>query len=559
MARSVRPLSKQMARVLTAKRATEAVIKKLEKEQESDYQVPEGINLNLGAWREMTYVDQKIIEASLGNANIFLKYYFDIELLPHQLAVVHAKQNSVLTLGGRGSGKTFGYFWGYIWMLTTIPDFRVLWGSFSSDQAAIPFHELLVPVLANSDKFMKFLPEGLKSIKRNPYPSLEVRIPGLNIPSSHITFKTVGDQANTKRGFTLDAIHFDEAGLEPDVRVLTTLRPSMRGRRATGDPRLGRLSISTTPTGVEWLRDWWRRANDPTYPKYDPDNYFAVRVTSRENTHLTPEQVRSFYQDMTEAERRVEIEAEFPDYLGTDFPPSVVIQCEDDQLLLEVSDYVRRRIPGYQVRTSSDAGIYYYETPPKEGHQYLLAGDPGTGNPPHRNSGCLMVFDISRRPYELVHFHWVYGNGKYRPFLDAFTYALDLYKPMFALFDSTGPQAAMDELYFEHYANLVEGVAFNATNKMGMLNAAKLILERGWIRMPRIDGLRGQLMNYDRENDRKLAQDLVMAFAMAAWKMRMLAYMEDRENQIQEDPMQDDLIEGRSEIRDAVRFTPRGQ
>jgi hypothetical protein len=60
---------------------------------------------------------------------------------------------------------------------------------------------------------------------------------------------------------------------------------------------------------------------------------------------------------------------------------------------------------------------------------YLLASDPGTASPPKRNSPVVMVWDVTEKPYELVYFHWVSGNGSYIPWLNSMKYALEKYNP----------------------------------------------------------------------------------------------------------------------------------
>src|SRR5690606_25194901 len=128
--------------------------------------------------------------------------------------------------------------------------------------------------------------------------------PGTKLPVSTIQFKTIGTQAATKRGFTLDIIHFDEGGLEHDQRVISTLRPAMRGRRFNGQPRLAQLAVSTTPTSAEWLREWWERATNKEYPDYAPSKYYALKVSSDANTTLTPDQLEAFHQDMSPEEKQ---------------------------------------------------------------------------------------------------------------------------------------------------------------------------------------------------------------------------------------------------------------
>lgn len=504
---------------------------------------------------KLTADDVEILKLSVDDANIFLDYYFGVTLFPHQLVMVHAKQNNQLLLGGRGSGKTYGFAWGYIYLLVMIPDFRVMWGSYSADQAAIPFTEILQPVIAESERFQKFLPEGLRSLKRKPFPAIHVKIPGTKLPPSNMVFKTIGIDARTKRGFTLDAIHYDEGGLEPNPRVITSLRPAMRGRRLSGEPRMGRFSVSTTPTAVDWLRHWWRCAQDKEYQEYAPDKYVAIRVSSEANQSLTGEQLEAFRLDMTEEEIQVEIQGEFPEYLGTDFAPSVVNGCQDDALNDEMDEMLRSERLGAERIMQGRLGVVRYVKPFVKGRRYLLSGDPGTGNPPFRNAPCLMCFDVSELPYELVCLEWISGNGSYKPFFNRYEWALGYYRPVFAVFDSTGTQKAMEELYFEDRGLMVEGLSVT-TDKAGMINSARILMQRGGLRIPYIAGLRIQLLSYRMDNDTKLAQDLVMTLAMATWKMRIFSFNDNGK----EEPaavVDESFLQGMRTLRTGSRIASR--
>lgn len=503
----------------------------------------------------LTKADADILKASLEDPNIFLQYYFDVTLQPHQKVFALARQNSLLMLGGRGSGKTYGFILKYLWLATIMPDLRVLWGSYSADQAAIPFHDVAYPLIMASERFQKFLPEGEKSLKKKPYPQIQIKVPGTRLPVSTVTFKTVGVGANTKRGFTLDIIHYDEAGLQYDAKAITTLRPAMRGRRWNGEPRIAQLAVSTTPTSAEWLRDWWERATNRDYPDYDPQRYFALKVASSANKTLTEEQLEAFHQDMTPEEKQVEIQADFPEYTGTDFSPAMVDTCEDRTLNQELMDMIEARTPGADTMSFDKIGMVKFVMPVIDGHQYIMSGDPGTGNPPYRNSPCIMVWDVTAKPYTLVYFDWVFGGGSYKPFFNKFQWALSYYKPIFSCFDSTGTQKAMQELYFEDRGLFVEGLNMQG-EKSGMLNAAKILMQRGDLRFPYIRGFRLQLLNYKQEEDKKQNQDLVMTLAMAAWKMRALSYA-DAEDIADGDPVDDDFLQGRGLARDAQRATGR--
>lgn len=479
----------------------------------------------LGKWFGMlSNEDIKILEASAQDASIFTRYYFGVDMLPHQIVMAHATQKTLLTLGGRGSGKTFGYMLAGIWMATTMPDFAMLWTSYTGEQAAIAFNDIR-PLILGSERFRKFLPEGERSLKKKPYPSIHIKLPGY--PESVIRFMPVdaNNSGDTKRGFSWDWIHIDEGGLIYDEKVISGLRPSLRGRRNVvgRPPRLGRISTSTTPTSASWLKDWWLSANDPSYPGYDDKKYAAIRVSSYQNTTLTDEQLENFQLDMTAEERQVEIEGDFPEYIGNEFSPAIVDACQDVMLNKEIEELIEQEIPDVQLKSAGKVGTVVYQRGSLPNHHYVLVGDPGTGNPPYRNAGVIVVFDVTKLPYELVYFHWVSGNGDYRPFFNSFEWAYRYYRPIYTAFDATGTQRAMDQLYFEDRGLIVEGLAVT-TEKPAMINSLKILLQKKMLRFPLIQGLRLQLLNYRQDQDKKLAQDIVMALSMAAWRIRALFY-----------------------------------
>lgn len=474
--------------------------------------------------------DWKILQASSSDASIFTQYYFDIDMLPHQLVAAHARQHTLLTLGGRASGKTFGYILAGIWMATLMPDFRMLWTSFTADQSAIAFNDIK-PIVLQSERFARFLPEGANSFKKGAYPEIHIQIPGQ--PESVIRFVTsdASSGGDRRRGYQWDWIHIDEGGLIMDNgETVNTLRPSLRGRRNVRGrpPRLGRISTSTTPTAAPWLRDWWDKAKSPDYPEYNPDEYWAIRVSSDQNTTLTEQQLRSFQSDMSEEEIKVELQGEFPEYMGNEFSPTIVNACEDRMLNKEVDDMIADGVPDARMDLLGRYGIYRYQKPVIDGRKYVLVGDPGTGNPPYRNAGVILVWDVTEVPYELVYFHWVSGGGDYRPFFNDFEWAYRYYNPVYTAFDATGTQRAMDQLYFENKGLVVEGLSVT-TEKSAMINTLKILLQRKLLRFPHLHGMRLQLLGYKQEEDKKLPQDIVMAMAMAAWRMRSLFYIDPKD------------------------------
>ena len=144
----------------------------------------------------------------------------------------------------------------------------------------------------------------------------------------------------------------------------------------------------------------------------------------------------------------------------------------------------------------------------------------GTASPPKRNTGVVLVFDVTGKPYELVYFHWVPGNGSYVPWLNSVKYAMDKYQPLLRGIDATGPQKAIDELVFEREGMPVDSVNF-ASDKPGMLNALKLLCQNHELKFPYIKALRHQLRTY-KLPDKDLTQDIVSALMVFAYMTRYL-------------------------------------
>ena len=82
--------------------------------------------------------------------------------------------------------------------------------------------------------------------------------------------------------------------------------------------------------------------------------------------------------------------------------------------------------------------------------------------------------------------------------------------------DTTGPQKAIGELAFENHGIEVVGLNFSS-EKQGMLNSLSLDLSNHRWSYPPIAGLLHQVKNYTRVEDRKTAQDIVMAMAMVSY------------------------------------------
>jgi len=435
----------------------------------------------------------------------FTGWYFGMQMLPKQVILHHASQKNILVVGGVASGKTSARALSALAYATTIPHYRFLNVSISSFQANLMF-DFLISRIEGNRKFEKLV----KVTRKRPYPEVEL------ITGSQLSFMTVGYEAQHIRGSEFDEINFDEGGFEPKEATISALRGRLRGTRPDGTTRMGRLTITTTPTDIPWLYERWQRGEDKENEGYDPQRYLSLRMTIYENIYLPQWQIEEIEKDTPDELKAQELSAEFPVLIENEFPRDQINTITDMDWLsdAEAKNQVEPGYSGYKVVQSTRNGVVHWETPVESGHIYIIAGDPGTNNPPHRNSPSVMVMDVTEKPYKLVYHSWPNGNGKYAPFLSNYRYALEKYNPVYKGIDATGTQKAIDELAFEQY-----GIELNSLNfqkdKYAMVNALKMLVQRGGFRMPFIKGIRQQLASY-KLPDNKIAQDLICSLMQIA-------------------------------------------
>lgn len=475
----------------------------------------------------ITDADKVFLPAVLRENNgfvAFCQYYF--EFTPHikQFLFHQARQPNVSWLGSIASGKTMGMAVSFTADCMSLPYFKALTTSLTSVQAEIGFN-LISGYFENN----KRIEHHIKDIKNRPYPMI------LFSNGATWTFRTIGYEAKNIRGLEFDRIDFDEACFEPSAETVPTLRGRLRGNRLPergGYPavkRMARLDLTSSPADSVWFKEVWYKGvkGDLTY---DPKNYLSIRSTIWENKSLSPEHIELMKAGMSDEQIRVELNAEFPDYGDSMFPISHIEKCETAQLNDEMEDAINPVSeggiglipkPGYQMSVHPRHGVTKYIKPPSVDGRYIMAGDPGIGDVPRRNSAIVMCFDTSKYPYEMVYFDWISGHGSYQPFIASFRQCLDMYKPIFKGIDATGTQAALDELAFESAGISTDSLSFQR-DKIGMLNALSMGLASGQFRFPVIAGLHRQLGGY-KLDDKKLNQDLVMGFAMISYLCRMVA------------------------------------
>jgi hypothetical protein len=428
-------------------------------------------------------------------------------------------------LAGIAAGKTVTEAASLVMDAISIPYFRGLNTSVSARQAELPF-EMIMSWIEDNPR----LEHLIENVSLRPYPTIDFRT------SSMLMFRTMGKDARLIRGEEFDRINVDEGGLLTDDTALKVLRGRLRGVDPTGRARMARMDVITSPTSVLWLRERFYKG-EPKEKKADLDHYYSIRARTRDNTYLTEEQIAAMERDYPAEMIDVELNAEFPDYGYGMFPESHIAACTDILLNDQVNEAIRtsdgKPKAGYRLDEDPRHGILRYEVPFNPHGLYIAAADPGVDNPPKRNTGTVVVADISEGDIKLVYFDWVVGNGSYAPFIRSFKYAIDKYLPILRGIDATGPQKALDELAFENYGIQTDKLLMQR-DKDAMLNAMSIDITGHKWRIPQIQGMYRQLASYSREAENKnFPQDIVMALAQLSFLARFAPEKEDENTSIQ--------------------------
>ena len=276
-----------------------------------------------------------------------------------------------------------------------------------------------------------------------------------------------------------------------------------------------------------------------------------MTVSSRHNKNITPDQLRLMLKDIPEDEHQRYIDAMRPEGRGNYFNKPKIYACEDGNYGDFIVHGVENGIEGFGLEKTYGCGVTYFTVPCTPGGLYMLLGDPGTGNPPNRNSPCLQVWNVTDFPkYKatLAAFWWGRGDGSITPFIVQLLRFMQFYNPVYTGVDSTGTQKNTAELLnlyinsnrtdpekFHSWLGDIDlsrvtnpgiyGMDFSVGRKAAYLVAGRLMIEAGLMIWPKfVTGMRSQLTNYDPEKDRaqkpKIAQDLVATYCMAAWQVR---------------------------------------
>jgi hypothetical protein len=454
--------------------------------------------------------------------NWFTSYYFGgRELRPWQWYLHHASQRQITVIGGTGSGKTVGAGISYATWAATTPRFSFMNLAPTGWQSKLMYEAILRE--AADRPFERFIS---KYIER-PYPLIVLKSD--YIGESQLHFMSAADSAERIQGWEGDAMNLDEAGVLLDGQWLMTMMVTrMRGNVPVPQGgfrnRLKRQSVITA--NYDFAPPWlWERMDRMIR---DQKNFLSMQVKSSDN--LSTEDIENYKLVIPEDQWGQMLDGDKPEGRGEVFNIDAVSGCEDFEMLRWAQYHLLEKeipTPDWRVEEASGAGCVHFEMPSEArgGRQYLLVGDPGQGNPPHRNAGVVIVWDITEfpdKPATLVYFKWIYGNGSYDPFKLAYKYAWETYRPIDSLIDSTGTQKLWDEQILLNMGIWATGMDFSGQKK-GMLVAAVQQVQRRQFKWPYILGIRSQLIRYNLAEDTpqgKLPQDIVAVIMMSSWYLR---------------------------------------
>lgn len=475
----------------------------------------------------LTPLDKEILPRCEHDIDLWSKGYFGGQMFPYQKYFYHAPQKRKTLIAGIRTGKSrlasrgalhHGQYNAYSRFLNT---------SISSEQSKIVFRNCLED--CNNANFTHWI----EHIQSSPYPLIRL------VNGSELHFRSIGYDAELIRGEEYDFINVDEAAYVVRESAIRTLSGRLLGiNPITGRPRAGIMWLISSPKGVGWLFEQWKKG-DPQYGIAEPHKYLSLRATIWDNPLLSEEQIRETMAEYSDAMIRQEFYGEFLDDLDAFFPyQQVMYGCDDTHREVKwlYDQIIFWNASREQTRTiRSDAGltedILWYECEPQPGHRYISSWDLGKKPTARgRNATVGLVLDITHEPWSMVGYKYIEGQGYVESKVDIERWH-EKYSSNGALcttvLDSTGKGDVLEEfIEREHTIDDMENVVYSSIVKPNLLHAGRIAIERGMVRYPFIKRLVDQMSQYN-QFDKDIPQDIVMALCQALWKAREFTRISD--------------------------------
>lgn len=448
-----------------------------------------------------------------------------IMMLPWSVPLYNDRTPVRSIVGGFGSGKSMNLLLAMLVRAATLPGYRGFALAPLSMQSN-EFHKMAVDLIAGTLYEERFLVGAPSS----PVKMLKIGHDGVG--HNTIECYPMLNNAEKIRTLTGDEAIFDQAEKEPNLEeVMRSVGTRFRGRvPKTGRERIGTLTFIANSGDNQQLWDIYDKAET------EPENYKSLSPSSYDNIFLTDRDLRRFELLVGESEELKDqyLHGARPLGNGEHFSRAVLEQMRDTNLDRIMENGLNSEESDYICLQGQGVGVYEWLLPYKEDHQYLVISDPGTANPPHRDSPPIFIWDITDfpgtridpKPAYLAGFVWVYGGGSIDNWASRYAEMVHRYKAYLTNgFDATGFQSGYDEWLSILEQINPEKINLAGNGKWMCLNAGKVLTANQMMKMPvALSHVFGQLARYEYPEPNNLRQDLVMAFIMSAWWLQRLYF-----------------------------------
>jgi hypothetical protein len=451
-----------------------------------------------------------------------------ILMLPYALEVYKDKTPITIVLGGFGSGKSINC--GVLPLLIdaiTLPEYRAfVLGPYSNQSAEI--YKIALKVMTNTPFADRFL---IKAVEK-PYPKLVIGHDGVG--ENTIECYPIADE-EALRNLTGDVAIIEQAehaALDLD-EIIRSVGTRLRGRTLQhGRPKKGKMLFIANAGDNQRLWDLVDRAEE------EPEMFKALQPSTYDNPYLTEADIKRFEVQVGDNQelRDQYLKGKRPLGNGQHFSRTTLEAMREPRLddmmkygLLEQDSTGIHR--GYSKQEARGVGVWEWMLPYQEGRTYIQISDPGTKNPPHRDSPPIMIWDVTDFPKEPAHmavFRWVFGHNNIKNWANNYQSLAFQYRTFGQnAFDATGYQSGYDQWMFTLDGIMPEKINLAGNGKSLALNSAKVVTTQGLIKAPiAVSALFEQLSRYEYPPEPKhLRQDLVMCFIMTCWYLQRLFYM----------------------------------
>jgi hypothetical protein len=477
-------------------------------------------------------------------------HHHGLLMLPYQ-KMLHNDRHPIRTIiGGMGSAKTYGQAISLLIHAATLDGFRAFALGPRTKQAQ-EIHKIALQIVRGTLYEERFLLRSPVSPNATLYIGHEL------IGENTIECYPIENNVVDMRTLTADMAIVDQAEKLDDLQeVILSIGSRFRGRViGSGRERIGTLTFIANSEENTQLWEIYDKAEE------DPDGYLSYSPSTYDNPFLTDKDIwryeLQFGQD--EEQKRVHFLGQRPIGNGSVFSRETLMNMQSPALDQAHEIALAKEIEGAVQLQTRGVGVYEWALPYAEGRQYLVISDPGTQNPPERDSPVIFVWDITdfpTHPATLTAFLWVYGKRNIDNWAVRYAETVHKYRAYTSNgFDATGFQAGYDQWIHILEKLSVEKINLGGNRKALCINAARMLTAKRLVQMPvAVRAVYEQLARYELPEPPRLRQDITMAFVMSCWWMQRLYYMtiDTQDNEASHIAWLDDRLSRVIEERDEI-------